>query len=126
MFKTDLKHNFKPRNPNDILCKLCSSPPDDPHHLFYHCPITQQLISDLEPLLSSALKQPTTLTHDTLLYNHTNTTGTSHIIISKLASLIRLSLFNARNYNPLYHKPIPLSFLNKEKFKIKTKFKTFI
>ena len=113
------KLNFKPCNFNDILCKLCSSPPDDPHHLFYHCPITQQPISDLEPLLTSALKQPTTLTQDTLFYNHTNTTGTPHIIISKLASLIRLSLFNARNYNSLYHKPIPLSFLNEEKFKNK-------
>ena len=120
------KHNFKPRNPNDILCKLCSSPPDDPHHLFYHCPITQQLISDLEPLLTYALKQPTTLTRDTLLYNHTNTSGTPHIIISKLASLIRLALFNIRNYSSLYHKPIPSSSLNDEKFKIKTKFKTFI
>ena len=120
------KHNFKPRTPNDFHCKLCSSPSDDPHHLFYHCPIAQHLISDLEPLLTTALKQPTTLTQDTLLYNHTNTTGTTHVIISKLASLIRLSLFNVRNYSSLYHKPIPSSFLNDEKFKIKTKFKTFI
>ena len=120
------KHNFKPRNPNDFHCKLCSSPPDDPHHLFYHCPIAQHLIFDLEPLLTTALKQPTTLTQDTLLYNHTNTTGTTHVIISKLASLIRLSLFTVRNYSSLYHKPIPSYFLNDEKFKIKTKFKTFI
>ena len=120
------KHNFKPRNPNDFHCKLCSSPSDDPHHLFYHCPIAQHLISALEPLLTTALKQPTTLTQDTLLYNYTNTTGTTHVIISKLASLIRLSLFNVKNYSSLYHKPIPSSFLNDEKFKIKTKFKTFI
>ena len=120
------KHNFKPRTPNDFHCKLCPSPSDDPHHLFYHCPIAQHLISDLEPLLTTALKEPTTLTQDTLLYNHTNTTGTTHVIISKLESLIRLSLFNVRNYSSLYHKPIPSSFLNDEKFKIKTKFKTFI
>ena len=88
--------------------------------------LAQHLISALEPLLTTALKQPTTLTQDTLLYNYTNTTGTTHVIISKLASLIRLSLFNVKNYSSLYHKPIPSSFLNDEKFKIKTKFKTFI
>ena len=94
-----LKHNIKPRNPNDFLCKICLSP-DDPHHLFFHCPFTQKLISDLEPLLTAVLKKPNTLTQGTLLFNYTNTIGAPHIITSKLASLIRLSMYNLRQCGP--------------------------
>ena len=119
------KHNIKPRNPNDFLCKLCSFPSDNPHHLFFSCPFTQKLIELLEPLLSSIFKKPTSLTQDTLLFNYTNTTGAPHIIISKLASLIRLSLYHIKNYISLSNTPIPTSSLI-EKYKIKTKFKTFL
>ena len=51
---------------------------DDPHHLFFYCPFTRNLISHLEPLLTSILKKPTSLIQDTLLLNYTNTTGTPH------------------------------------------------
>ena len=95
------KHNFKPHNTNDLLCKLCFSPADDPQHLFFYCPVSQQLISDLKPLLTSALKQPFTLIQNPLLFNYTNITGT------KLASLIRLSLYNLRTYNTFLHTQIP-------------------
>ena len=70
------KHNFKPRNPNDFLCKICSFPSDDPDYLFFSCPFSQKLIKLLQPLLSSLFKKPTSLTQDTLLFNYTNTTGT--------------------------------------------------
>ena len=118
------KHNIKPLNPNDFLCKLCSFPSDDPHHLFFFCPFTQKLIELLEPLLSSIFKKSTPLTQDAL-FNFTNTTGAPHIIISKLVSLIRLSLYHIRNYISLFNTPIPTSSLIEEKYKIKTKFKTF-
>ena len=120
------KRNFKPRNTNNLLCKLCLSPSDDPHHLFFGCPVSQQLISDLKPLLTSALKQPSTLKQNTLLFNYTNTTESPHIITTKLASLIRLSLYNLRTYNIFFHTPIPMFLLIEEKFKIKTKFKSFL
>ena len=120
------KHNIKPQNPNVFLCKLYSFPSDDPHHLFFSCPFTQKLIALFEPLLSSILKKPTSLTQDTLLFNYTNTTGAPHIITSKLASLIRLSLNHIRNYIFLSNNPIPTSSLIEEKYKIKTKFKTFL
>ena len=120
------KHNFKSRNTNDLLCKLYLSTPDDPQHLFFHYPISQQLISDLEPFLTSALKQPSTLTQKTLLFNYTKTTGTPHIITTKSASLIRLSLYNLRTYNTFLYTPIPTFSLIEEKFKINTKFKGFL
>ena len=120
------KHNFKPRNPNDFFCKICFSPSDDPHHLSFFCPFNRNLIAHLEPLLTSILKKPTPLTQDTLLFNYTNTAGTPHIIISKLASLIRLSLYNLRNYSSLSNIPIPTSSLIDKKYKIKTKFKSFL
>ena len=120
------KHNFKPRFPNDYLCKICLSSTDDPHHLFFHCPFTRLLISYLEPLLSSTLKKHTHLTQDTLLFNYTNTIGTPHIITTKLASLIRLSLFTLRNRLSSFNKPISNSSLSDEKYKIKTKFKFFL
>ena len=63
------KHNFKPRNPNDFLCKICLSSSDDPHHLFFHCPFTRSLISHLKPLLTSILKKPILLTENTSHYN---------------------------------------------------------
>ena len=121
-----LKHNIKPCNPNDFLCKICLSFSDDPHYLFLHCPFTQKLISDLEPLLTAVLKKPTTLTQSTLLFNYINTIGAPHIITSKLTSLIRLSMFNLRNYNTFLNSPIPTSLLIEEKYKIKTKFKTLL
>ena len=99
------KHNIKPRNPNDFLCKLCSFPSDEPHHLFFSCPFTQKLIEHLEPLLSSLFKKPTSLSQDALLFNYTNTTGTPHTITSKLASLIRLSLYHIRCISPLLIPP---------------------
>ena len=120
------KHKITPRNPNDLLCKLCSSSLDDPHHFFSECPHTVKLTTALEPLLSETLKTPYTFTKDILLYNYTNTTGTPHIIISKLASLIRLSLFQLRNNLPHYTSNIPPSLLNEELYKIKTKFKIFL
>ena len=120
------KHNFKPHNPNDFLCKICLSLSNDPHHLFFHCPFTQQLISDLEPLLTSVLKKSTTLTQDTFLFNYTNTTGTIHIITSKLASLIRLSMYNVRNYNSLLNSLISISLLIEEKDKSKQNLKPFL
>ena len=120
------KHNFKPRNPNDFLCKICLSSSDDPHHLFFHCPFTRSLISHLESLLTSTLKKPTFLTQNTLLFNYTNTIGTPHIIISKLASLIILSLYNLRNRISTFYTSIPTSSLIEEKYKIKTKFKSFL
>ena len=120
------KHNFKPRNPNDFLCKICLYSSDDPHHLFFHCPFTRSLISHLEPLLTSTLKTPTYLTQNTLLFNYTNTIGTPHIIISKLASLIRLSLYTLRNRISSFNTPILTSTLIEEKYKIKTKFKSFL
>ena len=67
---------------------------------FFYCSLSQQLISDLELLLTSALKQPSSLTQHTLLLNYTNTTGTPHIITTKLVSLIRLSLYNLRTRFP--------------------------
>ena len=120
------KHNFKPRNPNDFLCKICLTSSDDPHHLFFHCPFTRSLITYLEPILSSTLKQHTYLTQDTLLFNYTNTIGTPHIITSKLASLIRLSLYTLKNHISSFNTPTPNSTLIDEKYKIKTKFKNFL
>ena len=94
-----------PRNSNNFLCKLCFSCLDYPHHLFYKCPPTKQLISSLEPLLFETFKKPMILPEHTLLYNFINTTRIPHIIITKLASLIRLSIYQLRNNNylsPLY------------------------
>ena len=120
------KHYFKPQNPNDFLCKICFSLSDNPHHLFFYCSFTRNLISHLEPLLTSIFKKPTSLTQDTFLFNYTNATGTPQIIIYKLASLIRLSQCNLRNYNSLLNTPIPTSSLIDEKYKIKTKFEFFL
>ena len=120
------KHNIKPQNPDDFLCKLCSLPSDDPHHLFFFCPYSQKLIKHFESQLSFLFKKPTCISQNTLLFNHTNTTGMSHIITTKLASLIRLSLYHLRNYLSLINIPISNSLLNEEKYKIKTKFKTFL
>ena len=120
------KHNIKPRNPNNFRCKLCSFPSDDPHHLFFFCPYSQKLIEHFESHLSFLFKKPTSLSQNTLLFNHTNTTGIPHIITTKLASLIRLSLYHIRNYLSLTNTPISNSLLNEEKYKIKTKFKTFL
>ena len=36
------KHNFKPRNLNDFLCKICFSLSDDPHHLFFFRSFTRR------------------------------------------------------------------------------------
>ena len=67
-----LKHNIKPRNPNDFLCKICLSPSDDPHHLFFYCSFTQRLILDLEPFLTAVLKKPATLTQRVVFVNNYN------------------------------------------------------
>ena len=40
--------------------------------------------------------------------------------------LIRLSMYNLRNYNCLLNTPIPTFLLIEEKYKIKTRFKTFL
>ena len=96
-----LKDNFSPYNPNNFLCKLCFSSLNKPHHLFYECRSTKQLISSLEPLLFETFKKPMISPEHTLLYNFTNTTGTPHIIIVKLASLIQLSIFQLKNNNYL-------------------------
>ena len=120
------KDKITPRNPNDLSCKLCSSSLDDPDHLFFDCPHTVKLTSALEPLFSETLKTHFTFTKDILLHNYTNTTGTPYILISKLASLIRLSLFQIRNNIPHYTSAIPPSLLNEELYKIKTKFKIFL
>ena len=119
------KHKITPRNPNDLLCKLCPSSLDDPHHLFFDCPHTVKLTTALEPHLSETLKTPFTFTKNVLLHNYTNTTGTPHILIFKLASLIRLSLFQIRNNIPHYTSTILPSLLNEELYKTKTKFKIF-
>ena len=120
------KHNFKPRNPNNFLCKICFSPSDDPHHHFFYYSFTGNLIAHLEPLLTSILKKPTLLTQDKLLFNYTNTTSTPHIIISKLASLIRLSLYNLRNYNSLFNTPIPTPSLIEKNIKLKQNLNPFL
>ena len=120
------KHKITPQNPNDLLCKLCSSSLNDPHYLFFDCHHTVQLTTALEPLLSKTLKTPFTFTKHILLHNYTNKTGTPHILISKLASLIRLSLFQIRNNIPHHISTIPLALLNEELYKIKTKFKIFL
>ena len=73
-----LKHNIKPRNPNDFLCKICLSFSDDPHHLFFHCPFTPKLISDLEPLLTAVLKNLLPL-HKALFFLTTPTQSVHHI-----------------------------------------------
>ena len=101
------KHNFRPRNPNNFLCKFCFSSLDDSHHLFYKCPPTKQLISPLKPLLFETFRKPIILPEHTLLYNFTNKTGIPHIIIAKLASLIWLSIFQLRINNYLF--PILIS-----------------
>ena len=120
------KHKITPQNPNDLLCKLCSSSLDDPHHLFFDCPHTVQLTTALEILLSETLKTPFTFIKDILLHNYTNKTGTLHILISKLASLTRLSLFQITNNIPHRTSTIPLALLNEELYKIKTKFIIFL
>ena len=103
------KHKITPRSPNDLLCKLCSSSLDDPHLLFCDCFHTVQMTTALELLLSETLKTPFTFTKNILLHNYTNTTGTPRMLISKLASLIRLSLFQIRNNISHYTSTIPLS-----------------
>ena len=85
-----------------------------------------QLITPLEPLLSETLKTPFTFTKDILLHNYTNKTGTPDLLISKLASLIRLSLFQIRNNIPHHTSTISLAFLNEQLYKIKTKLKIFL
>ena len=120
------KHKITPRNPNNLLSKLCFLSLDDPHHLFFVCPHTVKLPTALESLLSETLKTPFTFTKDILLHNYINITGTPHILISKLASLIRLSLFQIRNNIPHYTSTIPPTLLNEELYKIKTKFKIFL
>ena len=52
------KHNFTLKTPNDFLCKLCFSSLDDPHHLFFDCPLTKYLVYSLESFLSEILKNP--------------------------------------------------------------------
>ena len=49
-----------------------------------------------------------------------------HIIITKLASLIRLSIFQLRNNKYLSPIPISPSLLKEKAYKIKTKFKYLI
>ena len=121
-----IKHNIKPRNPDDFLCKLCSSHVDSPQHLFYECPPTKYLIFHLQPTLSAYIKQPRLLSKNALLFNNTDFTGTSHLIITKMSSLIRLSILQIRNNIISYHTPITPSMLNENIFKIKTKFKIFL
>ena len=97
-----------PRNTNEFFCKLRFSFLDDPHHLFYKCLPTKQLISSLEPLLFETFRKLIILPEHTL-HNFINTTEMPHIIIAKLASLNRLSIFQLRKKNyffpPLFHLP---------------------
>ena len=60
----------------------------------------------------------------TLLYNLSNTTGIPHIIINKLASLIRFSIFQLRNNNYPSPTPISLPLLQEETYKIKRNLNT--
>ena len=87
---------------------------------------TRQLISSLEPLLFETFRKPMILPEHTYLYNFTNTTKIPHIIVTKLASLIRLLIFQLRNNNYLSSTPISSSLLKEETYKIKTKFKYFL
>ena len=65
------------------------------------------------------------LPEQTLLYNYTNTTE-CHLIITKLTSLIRFSIFQPRNNNYSSPTSISPSLLKKKAYKIKTKFKYFL
>ena len=88
------KHNFKPQNPNDFLCKICLSPSDDAHHLFFHCPFTRNLISHLEPFPTSIIKNlllshKRHSTHSSLqLHQHNRNTTHHNIQISIIHSII--------------------------------------
>ena len=115
-----------PRNPNNFICKLCLSSLDDPHHLFYKCRPTKQLISSLDSLLFKTFGKPIILPEHILLYNFTNKTKIPQIIITKLASLNRLLIFQLRNNSYLFPTPISSSLLKEETYKIKTKFKYFL
>ena len=120
------KHNFTPKTPNDFLCKLCFSSLDDPQHLFFDCPPTKYLVYSLESFLSEILKKPISLSKNILLYNFSEQTGNHNLILSKMASLIRLSSFQLRNKIISFNLSVTPSLLNEELYKIKTKFKSFL
>ena len=103
---------------------MCFSFFSDLHHLFYECSPTKQLI--FYWILFKTIKKPMIFPEHNLFYNFTNTTKMPHIFITKLASLIRLSIFQLRKNNYLSPTPILPFLLKEETYKIKTKFKYFL
>ena len=83
-------------------------------------PGTKHLISHLQRLLSETIKKFMILLKKVLLYNFTEISCPKHIILSKIASLILLSIFQLRNQFLSYNIS---TLLNEEFFLIKTKFK---
>ena len=120
------KHLFQPRTPTDFLCKLCLSSSDDPYHLFYECHHTKHLINHLQKYITRILGQPTLLTRNVLLFNYTNLPPTPHLLLTKLSSLLRVSLISLRQQTLSFNISINKNLLNETLFKIKTKFKTFL
>ena len=71
-------------------------------------------------------KKPTSLSKNSLLYNFSELTGNHNLILSEMASLIRLSCFQLRNKILSFNLSITPSRLNEELYKIKTTFKSFV
>ena len=84
------------------------------------------IVYSLESFLSEILKKPISLSKNILLYNFSEQTGNHNLILSKMASLIRLSSFQLRNKLISFNLSVTPSLLNEELYKIKTKFKFFL
>ena len=83
-------------NFSDFFCRLCFSTTDDLHHLFC-CPPSKQLISFTKLLQSiKSCNNLLTLCKDNQLFNYTALTGTKHLIITKMSSLIGNSTLQLR------------------------------
>ena len=95
-------------------------------YVFFDWPPTKYLVYSLESFLSEILKKPISLSKNIFLYNFFEQAGNHNLILSQMASLIRLSSFQLRNKMISFNLSVNFSLINEELYKIKTKFKSFL
>ena len=119
-----LKHHIS--IPVSTFCKICKQSTDEPSHLFFSCSFTNPILHNIETFLTNTLNKNITLTLNTMLYNYTNHTGSTHLFITKAASFIRMSIHKIRENIILYNTHISNKVQHATLFKIKVKIKDFM
>lgn len=88
--------NTQPKD-NTLKCKLCKVGRDHPHHLFYECPKTRQILMQLEKDLPPLINPSSKINKVAMIYNETSLNPTEHLKLIKLCAIIRMELFKFRN-----------------------------